>query len=441
MATSSLTFSQLEMQALQLNSPAIPKFKVNKSKSMNPLERSNSSRTPFPTLNSNITPGNSNQRSSTARSAAVQERNYTGSSNGALFGGVLETPPKEKKEVSKEVVTERPMKAEDIVSEPLIMSTGKLIDKGMVYRENFVIRCYEVGVNRTASIESIANLLQEIGCNHAQSVGFSNDGFATTTLMRKKRLIWVTTRMHIEMDRYPVWGDCVEIDTWFQGEGSIVSRRDWIIRMAGTGEVIGRGTSTWVTMNKDTRRLSRVPDDVRAEYMQHCPDPPRFALPSEPSDKIPKLEDPAESVVPYLRPRRGDLDMNRHVNNVTYIGWMLESIPSPVLKVAELAKITLEYRREVNGGEMVESLASPEVADIKMTETREVAVDTTTSENGAVNVSTSTTVTTSSVETSSGGLQFIHLLRLQDAENEINRGRTVWREKAVCTAPVTGSPE
>ena len=37
-------------------------------------------------------------------------------------------------------------------------------------------------------------------------------------------------------------GDVVEIDTWFQGEGSIVSRRDWVIRMAKTGTVIGRGT-------------------------------------------------------------------------------------------------------------------------------------------------------------------------------------------------------
>lgn len=27
-----------------------------------------------------------------------------------------------------------------------------------------------------------------------------------------------------------------------------------------------------------------------------------------------------------LQPRRADLDMNQHVNNVTYIGWVLEVI-------------------------------------------------------------------------------------------------------------------
>lgn len=48
-------------------------------------------------------------------------------------------------------------------------------------------------------------VLQEVGCNHAQSVGFSTDGFATTTTMRKLHLIWVTARMHIEIYKYPAW--------------------------------------------------------------------------------------------------------------------------------------------------------------------------------------------------------------------------------------------
>lgn len=47
--------------------------------------------------------------------------------------------------------------------------------------------------------------MQEVGCNHAQMVGFSTDGFATTHTMRKLHLIWVTARMHIEVYKYPAW--------------------------------------------------------------------------------------------------------------------------------------------------------------------------------------------------------------------------------------------
>ncbi|CAA6668393.1 unnamed protein product [Spirodela intermedia] len=246
---------------------------------------------------------------------------------------------------------------------------GKLEPDGLSYKESFIVRCYEVGVNKTATVETIANLLQEVGCNHAQSVGFSTDGFATTTTMRLLRLIWVTARMHIEIYKYPAWGDVVEIETWCQEEGKIGTRRDWIIKDYSTGEVIGRATSKWVMMNQDTRRLQRVSDDVREEYLIFCPRTPRLAFPEEDSDslkKIPKLEDPALSSRLGLVPRRADLDMNQHVNNVTYIGWVLESIPQEIIDTHELQTITLDYRRECQHDDAVDSLTSLEFGDLDL---------------------------------------------------------------------------
>lgn len=37
---------------------------------------------------------------------------------------------------------------------------GSLVEDGLSYKEKFVIRCYEVGINKTATVETIANLLQ-----------------------------------------------------------------------------------------------------------------------------------------------------------------------------------------------------------------------------------------------------------------------------------------
>eukprot|EP00897_Mesotaenium_endlicherianum_P005539 jgi/Mesen1/5012/ME000025S04413 len=366
---------------------------------------------------------------STVTNAAVQEQTAPSSQNGSLFSRILPSLPSL---VIPGRKFDRHLQEVEEVEEESSMS-GELVANGMIYRERFLIRCYEVGMNRTASLESIANLLQEIGCNHAQSVGFSNDGFATTPAMRKKRLIWVTTRMHIEIDRYPLWGDVVEIDTWFQGEGRIGARRDWIIRMAKTGEVIGKGTSTWVTMNKDTRRLSKIPDDVRAEYMQFCPEPPKYAISSEQPPKIRKLEEP-EHTVSNLAPRRGDLDMNQHVNNVTYIGWMLESIPAQVHDLAELAKITLEYRRECSYGDVVQSSAS--------LESHETIENTISLANGYPLLDTNGAASHGGVNGVASNflldapppqeLEFTHLLGLQTDGKEINRGRTVWRIKPTC---------
>lgn len=290
---------------------------------------------------------------------------------------------------------------------------GSLTEHGLSYKEKFIVRCYEVGINKTATVETIANLLQEVGCNHAQGVGFSTDGFATTHTMRKLHLIWVTARMHIEIYKYPAWSDVVEIETWCQSEGRIGTRRDWILKDYANGEVIGRATSKWVMMNQDTRRLQKVTDDVRDEYLIYCPKAPRLAFPEENNaslKKIAKLEDPAQYSKIGLVPRRADLDMNQHVNNVTYIGWVLESMPQEVIDNYELETITLDYRRECQQDDVVDSLTSPELDD-------DAAILQTT--NGSP----------TAIREADKCCQFLHLLRLSGDGLEINRGRTGWRKK------------
>ncbi|XWS76070.1 hypothetical protein CRYUN_Cryun01aG0145800 [Craigia yunnanensis] len=293
---------------------------------------------------------------------------------------------------------------------------GGLTEDGLSYKEKFIVRCFEVGVNKTATIETIANLLQENGGNHAQSVGFSRDGFATSPTMRKLHLIWVTARMHIEVYKYPAWSDVIEIETWCQSEGRIGTRRDWILKDSATGEVIGRATSKWVMMNQDTRRLQKVSDDVKEEYLVFCPRKPRLAFPEEnnkSSKKIAKLEDPVQYSRLGLMPRRADLDMNQHVNNVTYIGWVLESMPQEIIDTHELQTITLDYRRECQQDDVVDSLTSPEP----------VAGTETVSELDGTNGSAATR------EDKQDCPQFLHLLRLSSDGQEINRGRTEWRKK------------
>uniref|UniRef100_A0A453L7Q7 Acyl-[acyl-carrier-protein] hydrolase n=1 Tax=Aegilops tauschii subsp. strangulata TaxID=200361 RepID=A0A453L7Q7_AEGTS len=285
---------------------------------------------------------------------------------------------------------------------------GSLLEDGLSYKESFIVRCYEVGINKTATVETIANLLQEVGCNHAQSVGFSTDGFATTTTMRELGLIWVTNRMHIEIYKYPAWGDVVEIETWCQADGKIGTRRDWILKDLANGEVIGRATSKWVMMNQNTRRLQRVSDEVRDEVFIHCPKSPRLAFPEENNGslkKIPVLTDPAQHSRLGLVPRRADLDMNQHVNNVTYIGWVLESIPQDIIDTHELQTITLDYRRECQHDDIVDSLTYIEEGD-------EI------NSNGSL----------FSAPHPEEQRQFLHCLRFAGAGDEINRGRTVWRK-------------
>ncbi|CAM0910152.1 unnamed protein product [Alopecurus aequalis] len=142
---------------------------------------------------------------------------------------------------------------------------GRIIHDGFMFRQSFSIRSYEIGADRTASIETLMNHLQETALNHVKSAGLLGDGFGSTPEMSKRNLFWVVSQMQAIVERYPCWGDTVEVNTWVGPHGKNGMRRDWHIRDSMTGHTVLKATSKWVMMNKLTRKLARIPDEVRTE--------------------------------------------------------------------------------------------------------------------------------------------------------------------------------
>uniref|UniRef100_A0A804QUI3 Acyl-[acyl-carrier-protein] hydrolase n=1 Tax=Zea mays TaxID=4577 RepID=A0A804QUI3_MAIZE len=66
--------------------------------------------------------------------------------------------------------------------------------------------------------------------------------------------------MQAIVERYPCWGDTVEVNTWVSTNGKNGMRMDWHIRDSMTCHTILKATSKWVMMNKLTRKLARILD-------------------------------------------------------------------------------------------------------------------------------------------------------------------------------------
>nr|XP_043639592.1 palmitoyl-acyl carrier protein thioesterase, chloroplastic-like [Erigeron canadensis] len=285
---------------------------------------------------------------------------------------------------------------------------GRFVENRYVYRQTFAIRSYEIGPDKTATMETLMNLLQETALNHVTSAGLAGDGFGATHEMSLRKLIWVVTRIHVQVEKYSSWGDVIEIDTWVDAAGKNGMRRDWIIRDFVSQKIITRATSTWVIMNRETRKLSKIPDEVRNEVTPFYLS--RDAIPTEYIDheKIKKLTDEtAAKIRPSIAPSWSDMDANQHVNNVKYIGWILESVPMQVLEKYNMGSLTLEYRRECRQSDMLDSLTS---------------MKTSLYEDNNISRATSNVSGTTNLECT-------HLLRMQDDEAEIVRARTVWISK------------
>ncbi|TVU23702.1 hypothetical protein EJB05_26081 [Eragrostis curvula] len=280
---------------------------------------------------------------------------------------------------------------------------GRIIQDGLVFRQNFLIRSYEIGADRTASIETLMNHLQETALNHVKTAGLLGDGFGATPEMSKRNLIWVVSKIQLAVEQYPSWGDMVQVDTWVAASGKNGMRRDWHVRDYNSGRTILRATSIWVMMNKKTRRLSKMPEEVRAEIGPYFNS--RSAITDEQSEKLAKPGNKIDggSTKQFIRkgltPRWSDLDVNQHVNNVKYIGWILESAPISILEKHELASMTLDYRKECGRDSVLQSLTAV---------TGDCA--TTDGDQGAV------------------AIQCDHLLQLESGA-DIVKARTEWRPK------------
>lgn len=331
------------------------------------------------------------------------------------------------------------------------MMMMRLVEGGLVYRETLVVRSYEVGADKAASLETFLNHFQESALNHVRMSGLLGDGFGATHGMIRNHLIWVVTRMQVEVEKYPLWGDVIELDTWVGASGKNGMRRDWLVRDFKSGEILARATSTWVMMNGITRRLSKIPDEVRAEISPWFID--RCAIKeASSSERISKVTNDAVYINSNLKPQRKDLDMNQHVNNVKYVGWMLETVPTSIQECYELQTITLEYRKECGQSDVVQALTSIDaksdgndksltsLANRISTPQGEPKAKTTSYPNLLPLMSSRflnmTSLNLDFVNVSKDlcslckPLQYVHLLRLEHDETEIVRGQTKWRMKA-----------
>lgn len=204
--------------------------------------------------------------------------------------------------------------------------------------EDFFVRSYECGADKNIHFSNICNYMQEIASIHAEELGFSMKNFSDDNLT------WVMTRMKIRIDEYPKWGDTVRILTFPYGLKKLVAFRDFEIFV--DDKRIGRASTEWMVINIDTRKLAPIPSIV-SEYSNNVREPvfgdTSFAKISFPKENILELYTDSYKV------RRTHIDPNGHVNNVRYIEWIINTLPTDT----KLKEIEITFKSETLLGETI----------------------------------------------------------------------------------------
>ena len=184
-----------------------------------------------------------------------------------------------------------------------------IIQKGI---DKYTIHSYEVDAFKKLKISSLLQFLQESAGSHAASIGVGWDK------LQEQDLFWVLSRITIEIEDMPTWGDEITVITWPKSSDNVFAYRDFLIfNTNNLVKPVVRATSAWALINIETRRPQRI--ELVAGSIPVSDDENAIVEHPHKVDALPCAWNHSAGVVKY-----SDIDMNGHVNNVRYFDWIAD---------------------------------------------------------------------------------------------------------------------
>jgi len=216
----------------------------------------------------------------------------------------------------------------------------------VVWSERLRIHSYEVDFKHLARAESLFRLFLEGAWSHAEQLGVGFHQLAA------EGRYWVLSRLAIEFEQYPRWGEEVILTTWPRGVTSVFALREFEIAAATGGRMVA-GSSAWLVLDARTRRPQRLKSIVKS-----IPGLPQKAALKQDPEKLAAIQNSLLSMTTSAQ--YSAVDVNSHVNSARYIGWMLDAYPLSFHRAHCLRLLELNYLSETLGGEELSVLTATE---------------------------------------------------------------------------------
>lgn len=207
------------------------------------------------------------------------------------------------------------------------------------FKQQFRVNYYEINTYREATPNTILNYLEEAAVSHSESVGYGIDS------LLERNLGWVLNRWHLIMERYPIWGENIIIETWPSNFQRFYATRQFFIK-DNDNNILGRASSLWIFLDIVKKRPKRIPTEFGDAYGM---DPLRAM--DDPFSDFSFLDNPTYNK--EFQIRKSDIDTNNHVNNGKYVDWILETIPLDLYNTHSLYELEVVYKNEIKYGESI----------------------------------------------------------------------------------------
>ncbi|WP_373494396.1 acyl-[acyl-carrier-protein] thioesterase [Aquiflexum sp.] len=174
------------------------------------------------------------------------------------------------------------------------------------FEKQFEVLSFQIDPQGRIRLSALADLMQEVAWKHADSRDFGK-------ALLEKGYVWVLSRFEIKIHQIPSWGDQIYVKTAGRGIDKLFALREFSIT-DDSGNEIAESMSSWLLVDVRTKRPQRPGNILPPELFVSIDDsglmPDKISLPQN-------LE-----LIDSIKVRPFDLDLNNHVNNVSYIRWV-----------------------------------------------------------------------------------------------------------------------
>lgn len=210
---------------------------------------------------------------------------------------------------------------------------------GIVTEKEYEIQYYEIDYKKRLLMTSLMQYLGDIATRQSEDLGVG------INYLNEHGIAWVLYKWNIHLDKHPLYGEKIKISTKPHSFKKFYAYRTFQITN-NNKEVIGWANSVWFLIDVNKRKAIRVKEDMYKAYgiddnKNNVLDIKKISLPSN------------IDIEKSFQVRYSDIDTNRHVNNVKYLEWAIETIPFHIFTNYVLKDINIIYEKETTYGEVI----------------------------------------------------------------------------------------
>ena len=210
------------------------------------------------------------------------------------------------------------------------------------YTQQFRIASYQTDLTARIKPSAILEIMQEMAGAHAELLGVGRP------CLSPMNLAWVLTRVEVRMERYPVSGESITVETFPMPNRRVFFPRYFIFRDSD-GKQIGCAGSLWVVLDVTTRRMGNP-----AQIAPLMPDNSDLTAPMGTPSAVGEAAGAAEEATRL--PVYTDLDVNGHVNNTRYLDWCCNALGIDTLRSHAMLQFAVNYNLEILPGQEVRTV-------------------------------------------------------------------------------------